>query len=332
MSTEGNKNFENQEIDLISVSKNVSSFFKSVNRRIFLMIQFVLKNIVVLGILLTVGLVIGFYLDQTQKTYKNSIIVRPNFESTDYLYSKIEFLNSKIKDNDTLFLKAIGIQHPSKLMNIEVSPIIDIYKFISSTSTKDNDQNFQLLKLLAEDGDMNKIVTEKTTSKNYTYHKITFNTKGLITRKEIIEPLLDYLENNPYYKEMQRIYLNNLRTKIVANQEIVKQIDGLLDGFKKENSEVSKKDKLVYYNENTQLNDIINTKNNLIGEIGRFQLDIQTLEEVIKENSSIINVHNTKSINGKFKLVIPLVLIFGYLFINFFIRFYRKQASIYGQK
>lgn len=296
------------------------------------MIRFILRNAVTLVVLLLLGAGLGFYLDQTQKTYKNSIIVHPNFESTDYLYAKIEFLNSKIKEKDTLFLKSIGIGKPKKLISIEISPIIDIYKFISSTSNKDNDQNFQLLKLMAEDGDMKTIVTEKTTSKNYAYHKIAFNTNAMISRKEIIEPLLNYLENNPYYKNLQKTYLDNVRTKIIANTEIINQIDGLLDGFRKENSEVSQKDKLVYYNENTQLNDIINTKNDLIGEIGRFQLDMQNLERVIKENSSIINVRNTKSVNGKLKFVLPLVFIFVYLMINFFKSFYRKQSEIYGSK
>jgi hypothetical protein len=331
MSTSGNKNFEEQEIDLEVVSKKISGFFQSMNRNIFLMIQFVLKHIVFIGVLILVGFGTGLYLDKTQKTYKSSLIVHPNFESTDYLYSKIELLNSKIKDNDTLFLKSIGIQNPSKLMNIEISPIVDIYKFISSTDNKENDQNFQILKLMAEDGDITKIISEKTTSKNYAFHKITFNTKAIATRKEIIEPLLNYLDKNLFYSNLKKVYVNNIQLKIEANKSIISQIDGLLTNFSNENRASQKNDKLVYYNENTQLNDLINTKNSLVAETGRLQLDVQSLDRIIKENSSTINIRNTKSINGKLKFILPLLFVFGYILFFFFLSFYKKQSAIYSQ-
>ncbi len=332
MNTDDNKNLDDQEINLDIVSKKISGFLQSMNRNIFLMIQFVLKHIILLGFLILVGFGTGLYLDKTQKTYKSSIIVRPNFESTDYLYSKIELLNAKIKDNDTLFLKSIGIQNPSKLMNIEISPIVDIYKFISGTGNKENDQNFQILKLMAEDGDITKIISEKTTSKNYAFHKITYNTKALASRKEIIEPLLNYLDKNMYYSNVKKIYVNNILVKIEANKSIISQIDGLLNNFSSQNATDQRNDRLVYYNENTQLNDLINTKNALVAETGQLQLEIQSLDRIIKENSSTINIRNTKSINGKLKFVLPFLFVFGYLVFFFFLSFYKKQAVIYSKE
>lgn len=54
---------------------------------------------------------------------------------------------------------------------IEIKPITDVYKFI-----KDKDNNFEMIKLMAEDGDIKKIIEENVTSKNYPYHLITFST------------------------------------------------------------------------------------------------------------------------------------------------------------
>jgi hypothetical protein len=47
----------------------------------------------------------SFYLDKTQKKFDHQIIVTPNFKSTDYLYSKINLINSKIIERDIAFFK-----------------------------------------------------------------------------------------------------------------------------------------------------------------------------------------------------------------------------------
>ena len=332
MSTNKQANFDDQEIDLTMVSNKVSGFLQSINRSIFLMIQFVLNHKLILGFLLIFGIGIGLYLDKTQKIYSNELVVRPNFESTDYVYSKVELLKSKIKENDTLFLKSIGIQNPSQLLKIEITPVIDIYKFISSTSTKDNDQNFQLLKLMAEDGDMKTIVTEKATSKNYTFHKITFITRKITNRKETIDPILKYLENNAYYSNLKNVYTKSNYIKLNRYNEIIAQIDAVLNNFSNEKNATSNNDKLVYYNENTQLNDVIQTKNYLISEIGRIQYDLQISDKVVKENSSTLNILDTKSINGKQKYIFPLLFIFIYFSFFLFVNFYKKQALNYAKE
>ena len=117
-------------------------------------------------------------------------MVQPNFGSTDYLYAKIDLLESKIKDNDTVFLQKIGIQDAGDLTKIEIRPIIDVvYRFISTS-----EQNFELLKLMSEDSDIKRIVEEKPTSKNYPYHLISFTVKKKISHQNMIEPLMAYLK------------------------------------------------------------------------------------------------------------------------------------------
>jgi hypothetical protein len=57
-----------------------------------------------------VGLVWVFTWIKPKKVYDHELIVQPNFGSTDYLYSKVELLASKINERDTVFLKSIGIK------------------------------------------------------------------------------------------------------------------------------------------------------------------------------------------------------------------------------
>jgi len=85
-----------EQIDFEQISNKITNFFQGINRAIFNLIQFVLKKKIVLIILLFLGFGFGMFLDQINQTYKSELIVAPNFESSDYLYSKIDLIQSKI--------------------------------------------------------------------------------------------------------------------------------------------------------------------------------------------------------------------------------------------
>ncbi len=315
---------EDQEIDLTQISKKIGRLFEWINIFLFKCIQFFVKNAIVISILLVIGVGLGFYLDVTKKTYDHQIIVTPNFESTDYLYSKIDLIESKIKEGDTVFLKEIGIQEPTKVAKISIEPIVDVYGFINNS-----EQNFELLKLMSEDGDLKSIVKETTTSKNYAFHTITLLTKGITERKKEIQPILNYLNTSDYYSKIQKVSVENIQQKIKTSDGIVSQIDGILNEFSNSASgNHQKSDKLVYYNENTQLNDVIKTKESLIKEIGILKVTLLSSDKIIKENSTTINIENSAFINGKLKLILPLLFVFMFILIHFFIAFYKKQSLL----
>jgi hypothetical protein len=321
MSKIDQKNSVDQEIDLSMISNKIGKLLENLNTSIFRGIQFFIKNKIILGILLLLGFGLGIYLDDTNKTYDNQIVVQPNFGSTDYLYSKIDLLQSKIREKDTAFLASIGIKEPSKLSKIEIEPIVDVYKFVN-----DNEKNFELLKLMSEDNDLKKIIEEKATSKNYKQHLISFTTKRATSNSKTIIPLINFLNNSEFYKKIQKEEVNNVQTKIKANDIIISQIDGFLNGFTNSDTNL-KSEKLVYYNENSPLNDIIKTKDKLISEQGFLRITLVGFDTIIKETSSTLNKENKETVNGKQKFILPIVLIFLFIFIRMFIRFYKNQAS-----
>src|SRR5690606_156305 len=97
-----------------------------------------------------------------------------------------------------------------------------IYNFINN-----REQNFELIKLMAEDGDITKIIEEETTSMNYSNHILYIKTKGKV-KKDEIKPILDYLNNSPYYKQIQQSIIESIKLKMVANERTLAQIDSLL--------------------------------------------------------------------------------------------------------
>jgi len=326
--SQNSTNSDNQEIDLSMISNKINRFFGGLGTSIYRGIVFFKRNLLLTGILVVVGAGLGIYLDISNKSYDSEIIVRPNFGSIDYLYSKIDLLESKIKERDTLFLKSIGIEKPKNLNLIEIEPVIDIYSFVSNAdkNSDQNTQNFELVKLLAEDGDINKIIKDRVTSKNYSSHKIHLRTKGQIQDSKIIIPIMNYLNKNEYYEAIRKTYVKNIAIKMLKNEETINQINELLNQFSNSTNSTQKSDKLVYYNENTQLNEIIKTKEGLLFELGNQRLELANVDNIIKKTSAVINIKNTESVNGKLKFVLPILFIFGFVLVRSFFKFYKKQT------
>ncbi|MGV9002543.1 hypothetical protein [Flavobacterium sp.] len=314
-------NTENQEIDLAQVSKRIGIFFENISTTIFKGILFIKRNILNLIVLFIIGVGLGFYLDKTNKIYDNQIIVEPNFGSVDYLYSKIELINSKIRDNDTVYLRdVVGIKDSKKFKEIQIEPIADVYKFVENKT-----QNFELIKLMAEDGDIKKVLSDNITSKNYPYHLISFKTSSRTDYDKTINPLLKYLNDSEYYRLLQKESVNNVKIKLIENDSIINQINGFLNSFSKTVNSTQKSDKLVYYNENSQLNDVIKNKEEIVERQGYHRIELIKLDKIIKNNSEVINIKNTQSLNGKLKFTLPLLFILLFVMGGIFRSYYKRQ-------
>lgn len=324
MSTNVPQNQDKQEIDLFVVFKKLGDFFQWINRMLFLSIHFFVKNMIIVFILILFGFGVGLYLDQTKQSYNQQIIVAPNFKSTDYLYAKIDLLASKIAERDSVFLKSAGINKFKNLRSIKIEPVVDIYKLISS-----NDQNFELLALLAQNGDLKTVVKETTTSKNYNFHTIIVNTAGKSNQNDIVKPLLNYLNTDSYYKDIQKLYVANIQQKIKVKEDIILQIDEIIESYSVNKDIVSKNDNMIYYNDNNQLDNIIKTKDTLSSAMAALKIEFFNSKKIINDTSIVLNIKDNKFINGKLKFIFPLLLIALFILTKLFLSFYRSQSAKY---
>lgn len=308
-------NPDEKEIDLGEIKSKVKSAFSSMNDMFFNSILFVRRNIILLAVLFIIGAGAGFYLDRSVKVYRNEIIVIPNFGTIDYLYSKIDLIEAKIRERDQFFFNEIGIKDVRDISKIKIEPLTDIYHFVNT-----KERNFELLKLMAEDGDVNDVVKSSVTSKNYTFHQITFVTKDSSESKEVADALMNYINDSDYYRKMQKEFVYNLNEKIKANEAIIQQIDAILNSLSQKNTSQG-----VYISENSQLNDVIITKDRLIEQQGNLRLSAINFSQIIKESSRALNMKDFESINGKLKYILPIVLILLFIMIAALRRYYKNQ-------
>lgn len=332
MSTDKNQNQIDQEIDLGQIFNKIGSFFGQLTLSIFQGMQFIKRNIILLLVLILVGAVLGYFIDKNNKIYSHEIIVAPNFGTVDYLYEKVELLNSKLSERDDEFLKLNKFDNSDTFLKIEIEPLLDIYSFVNNNiafaNNAQNTQNFELVKLLAEDGDISKVIKDKLTSKNYHHHNITIITNGVVREDELIKNVLDYLNNNSYYDEIKKLRLENIKEQIAKDEIIVHQIDTILNQFSS-TTNLPKNDKLVYYNDNTQLNELIKHKGTLIGDIGFQKTQLIDLNKIILDKSVLMNKKFTKGINNKMKFILPFLFVSLFLLWRIFTLYYVSLKSKY---
>jgi len=317
-----------QEIDLGQVYKKLRQSAGRANNKFFDLILFIKRNIIVVALLLIAGAVLGYFLDKSSHVYRHKVIVSPNFGSVDYLYEEVEHINTKIRENDTVYLKNdLKLAHPQLLGAVEVEPVVDIYKFINEGEPDENERKLQLFRLMAEKGDVDKLIEDKATSKNYKNHLLILTTGKPVKREDIVDPILATLNSNPFLVKMQQEHVNNLRLKTAANDTIIKQIDAILNDFSRKSGRGTGNSNLMYYNDNTQLNELIKLKDKLVEEQGQNRIDQINFTSIIKDNGVIMNVRDYKATTGKMKFILPFLFLFLFLIAAAFRAYYKSQMA-----
>jgi len=325
-------NPNNDEVDLGQVSRKVGRVFSGINYKIFNGILFIKRNILILIALVIAGIALGYYLDRNDDVYKSRIFVMLNFESADYVYSEIENMTIKLRNNDNNFFKNIGIERNGYLSTIEIEPVVDIYGLLNTTpeglkyENQPESVDFSIFKLLSESEELKLSLTNQITAKNYKKHFITIVTKNTASRKDLVDPILKYLNSNEYYNKIKEQSVKNLDFKIATNDSIIKQIDNVLDGISNSQNRTSGPN-LVYFNENTAPDQLLKIKDQLVREQNVNRLNKINYTDVVKENSVIFDMKNYVVTTERMKYILPVVFILAYFFIFAFRSYYRSQMN-----
>ena len=310
-------NSQDQEIDLRQIGNGIKNFFKGIVNNIFDLIFFVKKKIIIIGILFVIGVALAYMVDS--KTYNHEISVIPNFGSNEYLYKKIEQIDTKLREEDEAFFKQLGIKNFKDVISVEIEAFPAIYNFVNN---KEQGNNFELIKLMAEDGNIDKIMKDEITSKNYYHHKISIQTKGMFKKEEFINPILNYLNTNTYFEVQQKVYQKNLLDKITLNDSLINQIDKLIVLLSSNNSSGT-----ISISEKNSIPELVEKKDRLISEKQYLLTNENIFDKIIKEESSIINIRDYKPLLLNNKILFPLALILLYLLSYFLFNTYKKQSA-----
>lgn len=305
-----------EEVDLKYLFRKSNNFFRRLAKAFFEVIDFLKRYFIILIILLLIGFAYGYYKDHTsEKTYNTEVIVIPNFESVDYMYGRVEAINSKIIQGDTLYLKNILGKDFEKLKKIKIEAIVDIYNFISKSN-----RNYDVLRLIAEKQSFSKYAEDLSTSKYYKYHRINISTEGTSSSEEIVRGLLAYLNENEHFKEYQKIYKENNVHNLQEHYTMIAQIDSIL----KINSVLDNRATNVSINNGSDLFNLVDRKRLLIREILELKMEAIDYSYPIKKVSIDYNLESKKILQISNKIKYPLLLVFLFSLVFLFIYLFKN--------
>ncbi len=321
-------NNTSDEIDFGQLFQAIGNGFRALFKGLLMFFVYIKKNLLVLGGLLILGTVVGFALNfAIEKKLMTEVIVKPNFESKDYLYDVVDEVQSNLKSKDTVFFKKIGIviEH-LKGFEVSIEPIQDDQ---TEQNLEDDMEYLDLLQNFKDQSFAINVIKSELFKKTVLNHRLNFTYENAITGQDNLRKILAYLNSNAHFNEVGKVARENIRSRIEKNTELIGQVDELITNYSKGLVESDRKlgESQVYLEKEGGLNvpSLLTLKNKLATEIEEKKLELVTTNEVV----SIINIGNSQVVKKQFfkksVVLIPLLLV-GLFFLISVIRYLNKKA------
>ncbi|MBC2838226.1 hypothetical protein [Robiginitalea sp. SC105] len=327
MSEQQGNQSTSDEIDLGQLFRLVGKGFDSLFRGILRIFLYFKRNFYWLAGLLIVGVVLGLVLRLALvQKQKLDVIVTPNMNSKEYLQDVVDELQSIIKSKDTAALATLGMDI-TKIEGFEIELIP-----LRNRVDENNPAEMEFLESLKEFENSEAIadiirseLQERTTRD----HRITFYFKDARIGAEYSEKILNYINSNNYYSELNNTYRKNAEIRMRKNDSLIRQIDLLVERYSEKMSreQQGSEGRLILDTEQAlDVPSLLTLKNRLEQENENKRLELVIRQDPIK----VINFGKAhviqKPFYGKNIVLAPVVLVGGFLLISL-LGFLNRKAS-----
>ncbi len=321
------------EIDLGQLLELINKGIKSFGNFFLRIFIYLRRNALKLLGLILLGVGISFGLNQIiSKKLKTDVIVRPNFESKNYLYDVVEELASNIKSRNQVFFQEFDIATEDlEGFTIEAAAIEE--EDVKTEEVVLNEMKYlEVLENFKDESFVIDILRSELSEKSVVNHKITFTYKDPTKGPAIVKKLMNYINTNEYFDELKTVYADNAKSRIEKNTLLIDQIDELVDNYSK--ALLTEKQKsgtgVVYMEKENTLNvpSLLTLKDKLLKEIEDKRLEVAQQTGVL----SILNFGKTQEVTKSFfnqtYFLIPTILVVGFVLLSFFKYLERKAKEI----
>ena len=327
-----NKAATSDEIDLGQLFKIIANGFNRLGLFFLRVFLYFRRNALIFLALIIIGLIISFILSSlVNKKLKTDVIVRPNFDSTTYVYDTVDEIQSNISSRDTVFFQKIGVSVKDLIgFRIEIHPIENQEE--TEEETEQELRYLELLRNFKEESFVVDIVRSELTKKSIIAHRITFTYIDPEKGNQIAQKLLDYINDNSYYDKVKSTSRENAQLRINKNTALIAQIDNLIDNYTKTllRYDSQKAQGSVYMENESALNisSLLTLKNRFLKEIEEKKSELTEQTEIL----SVINMGKTqvykKPLFNNTFVLIPTVLLVLFFIISFILFLNRKAKEL----
>jgi hypothetical protein len=229
-------NLPQEEVDLGTLFSQIGQAFKNLFNSIgklfkyafhygILLILFIRKNYIILGIATLLGIIYGVYKDfNSVPHYESDLIIETNYGSAKQLYKQIASINSLLARKDSVRVAEILKITPAQagqLYGFNIEPfekekqLLSAYDVYMQETDTIYTKNFKIEDFSSRKGDF-----------DLRFHKVTVKAKNQINWKALGKNF-SQLAENPFFTDLKNKYLKSLlyeKEKIVAG---INNIDSL---------------------------------------------------------------------------------------------------------
>ena len=316
------------EIDLGQLLRMIRNGFIAIFKAFLRFFVYLKRHVILLGALVFIGALIGFGLNQiVSKKLKTEVIVKPNFDSKDYLYDVVEEIGANIMAKDTSFFETLGIAI-AELEGFQIA-IEPIEEYNENEDTENDLKYLELLQNFQGEDFATEILKSELQKKTTLSHRINFFYKKAGTGAENSKKLMDYINSNTYFDELQQVFLENSKLRITQNQVLIEQIDNLISNYSDriENNPDSTEG-MIYLGGENGLNvpSLLSLKNRLISDIEQLKLEMVQQKSPVQ----IIYMGKPQEVKRTFLnqgiLLVPTLLLFLF-FLYSFVKYLNKKSN-----
>ena len=243
MSTNSNTPNNSEEVDLGQLFKLIGNvfdrFFNFIGRifkNLFLafvwVIFFIRKQIIILALATTFGLLTGFFSTKTSAPkYESSVTVVQNYPTGENLYNSVGYYNDLLRQQDYKTLGAVldlDLEKTKSILNFNVEPIVSENDRLLAY----NEYIMQLDSLAAYKIEYEVFLLN---NQDYThkYQQIRIESSERNTVKSVFENIVESINLNPFFINEQRKDIVELNLRKKALEKALDESKKLQDTYKK---------------------------------------------------------------------------------------------------
>ena len=317
-------NFKDDEVYLSQILGPIGSFFKSLLRSFFLMIQFIVKRIFLFMGILIVGLVLGYFLDQYygKYTYKQEVIIEPRNNSTLYIYNFINDFYKRSADEQYLISLGLKPEWVENIRSIKVEPILAIEDVFDELHEKYRDNGF--LHIIQDYSESE--LSNKKFIPFYKYHKITLEFENSNENNLFIsEALLNHILTNEHLISNLNFQTKSAKFGLSSNRKSLEFIDNYLEAFNKtDKKEPNNIIVIAEESESVTVSGLLKQKSIILDrlESDNRKLELENTILSIVENTGVVK--SNKKIYKRMIFITPVAFILLISIFYVFLFLYRK--------
>lgn len=308
----------NDEVHLGDLMQAIKNGFYKIGFAFVRLMAFFLRHAIALVLLIIIGGVVGFFKESNSPTtFQTNYTIANYYASGDFLQQQVEELNFAIKSHDSTYLKKAGIPTDEGLVKLELEPVVGEKKFDRQTES--------FYRTVTENNFVDEEELSAMFKNNFDKQRLSLYHSGEVDGQRILSRILKHISQNKFYTNYSEQRHEDVEDQIASNKFLIRQVDSLVKNY---SSNLASNQTALPGSRQDNILDL--------GSVLENRIEIQKRNEKLIEKKvageKFLNVLDKgrpiPAANASFisnaLILIPVLLIFGYLVVLLFIKLVKE--------